>query len=197
MIGSGGKKLKTLEILGVPFVFLGGTILHFLYQLTGGSVAGILFGAVNESVWEHIKIFALPYVVWSIIELASSIPYFKQFVIAKVFGLYLQSVLIIVFFYMYTSILGYSILWLDILSVFVWIVISHIFSYKFTVNEADLRFLFPLAVGMLFLFFMMYFSFTAVPPHIELFKDPVTGMYGIIPKNIDVGAFVMETAFYS
>lgn len=186
------NRLKRLEIVGVFFVFISGTLLHFLYDWSNGSMLGVLFGSVNESVWEHIKIFAMPYIVWSVIELACSIPYFRQFIVAKVLGLYLLCGLITGFFYLYTMILGRHVLFIDITSVFMWIAIAHIFSYKATTSYKDLRHLFPLCLGLLFLFLAMYFSFTAVPPHIELFKDPVTGMYGIIPENIDVGAYFMS-----
>lgn len=186
------NRLKKLEIVGVFFVFLCGALLHFFYDWTNGSTLGVLFGSVNESVWEHIKIFAMPYIVWSVIELAFSIPYFRQFVVAKVLGLYLLCALIIGFFYLYTMILGRHVLFIDITSVFVWIAISHIFSYRATTSSKDLRHLFPLCLGLLFLFSAMYFSFTAVPPHIDLFRDPITGMYGIIPENIDVGAYFMS-----
>lgn len=186
------NRLKRLETVGVFFVFICGTLLHFLYDWSNGSMLGVLFGSVNESVWEHIKIFAMPYIVWGVIELAFSIPYFRQFVVAKVLGLYLLCGLIIGFFYLYTMILGKHVLFIDIISVFLWIAIAHIFSYRATTSYKDLRHLFPLCLGLLFLFSAMYFSFTAVPPHIELFKDPVTGMYGIIPENIDVGAYFMS-----
>ena len=178
--------------MGVLFVFISGTLLHFLYDWSNGSMLGVLFGSVNESVWEHIKIFAMPYIVWSVIELACSIPYFRQFIVAKVLGLYLLCGLITGFFYLYTMILGRHVLFIDITSVFMWIAIAHIFSYRATTSYKDLRHLFPLCLGLLFLFLAMYFSFAAVPPHIELFKDPVTGMYGIIPENIDVGAYFMS-----
>lgn len=134
----------------------------------------------------------MPYIVWGIIELAFSIPYFRQFVVAKVMGLYLLGVLIVSFFYLYTAITGTSILVIDIISVFVWIALSHFFSYKVTTSGKDLHNLFPLCLGLLFLFIVMYFCFTAVPPHLDIFKDPVTGMYGIIPENIDVGAYFMN-----
>lgn len=186
------NRLKRLEIVGVFFVFISGTLLHFLYDWSNGGMLGVLFGSVNESVWEHIKIFAMPYIVWSVIELACSIPYFRQFIVAKVLGLYLLCGLITGFFYLYTMILGRHVLFIDITSVFMWIAIAHIFSYRATTSYKDLRHLFPLCLGLLFLFLAMYFSFTAVPPHIELFKDPVTGMYGIIPENIDVGAYFMS-----
>lgn len=186
------KKLKRLEIIGVFFVFISATLLHFLYSWTNGSALSILFGSVNESVWEHIKIFSMPYIVWSIIELAFSIPYFRQFVVAKTLGLYLLIFLIISFFYFYTTIIGKAIFIIDIVSVFIWVALAHYFSYKATTSSKEIRFLFPLCLGLLFLFMIMYFCFTAVPPHIDIFKDPITGLYGIIPENIDVGAYFMS-----
>lgn len=134
----------------------------------------------------------MPYIVWGIIELAFSIPYFRQFVVAKTLGLYLLIFLIISFFYFYTTIIGKAIFIIDIVSVFIWVALAHYFSYKATTSSKEIRFLFPLCLGLLFLFMIMYFCFTAVPPHIDIFKDPITGLYGIIPENIDVGAYFMS-----
>lgn len=181
-----------LEVAGVFVVFICGALLHFVYEWSEGNVCSILFGAVNESVWEHIKIFAMPYAAWSIIELAAASPYFKQFVAAKVIGLYALSIMIIAFFYLYTAFTGHSILWIDIISVFVWIALSFYISYKLTISYKDLRNWFSLAVFMLILYFAMYFGFTAAPPHIELFRDPVTGIYGIPQKGFDAGAVFLN-----
>ena len=40
------------------FVFEGalGTLLHFVFDWSGGNVAAALFSAVNESIWEHMKL---------------------------------------------------------------------------------------------------------------------------------------------
>ena len=94
----GKKSFMYLELCGIPFIFVCGIFLSFLYEITDGSVIGIVFGSVNNSIWENVKLFSLPFVVWGVIELAFSIPYFRQFVVAKVFALYFQSTLIIVFF---------------------------------------------------------------------------------------------------
>ena len=64
------KKLyRTLSIVGVPVIYLIASALHFFYDLSNGSVLSILFSSVNESVWEHVKIFAVGFVIWSFIEL--------------------------------------------------------------------------------------------------------------------------------
>ncbi|HHZ06357.1 MAG TPA: hypothetical protein GX401_06175 [Clostridiales bacterium] len=182
---------KRLEIIGVFVVFISGALLHFLYNWNGG-VCGVLFGAVNESVWEHIKIFAMPYVAWSIIELAISAPYFKRFVIGKVLGLYTLSVLIAGFYYLYSGIIGRSVLAVDIISVFLWIGIAFYISYNIVVSDKEIRQFFTLSLYMLLLYFAMYFSFTVAPPHIDLFRDPNTGTYGI--PNLD---FSSLQAFWS
>lgn len=183
---------QKMEIIGIFFVFISGTLLHFVYDWMDGNVCSILFGAVNESVWEHIKIFAMPYVVWAIIELAAAMPYFKQFVVAKVLGLYGLSLTMILFFYLYTAFTKGSILWLDIVSVFIFICLSHYFSYKVTLSHVNLQQWFMPAVFLLLVYFSMYFGFTAAPPKVDLFKDPKTGMYGIPNSWLDAGAFFLE-----
>ena len=50
-------KLKKFEIAGVLIIYAAASLLHFLYRLTDGNIFAILFGAVNESVWENIKNF--------------------------------------------------------------------------------------------------------------------------------------------
>ncbi|HIQ80628.1 MAG TPA: hypothetical protein IAD32_05005 [Candidatus Scatavimonas merdigallinarum] len=171
--------LKKMEIIGVFFTFIGGTLLHFAYEWSGGAVWSILFGAVNESVWEHVKIFAMPYLLWGVLELCCARPYFKMFVIAKVAGVYFLSAIIIAFFYLYSGIAGTSVLWVDIVSVFVWIALAHLLSYKITLSDRDLRAWFVPALFALLLFAAMYFGFSAAPPQIDLFKDPQTGAYGL------------------
>lgn len=186
------RKFKILEITGIPVIFLLATLLHFVYDFTDGSTLSILFGAVNESVWEHVKIFAVGYVFWSLVELLWVKPPFKKFVTAKTIALYFLSLAIIVFFYTYNLFSKEPILWLDISSSFVFVVLSQYISYRLITNENDIKDYFTVALMMLMLFFLMFFSFTAFPPKIDLFRDPITGMYGIIEDYIDKGAVFLH-----
>lgn len=186
------RKFKILEIIGIPVIFLLATLLHFVYDFTDGSTLSILFGAVNESVWEHVKIFAVGYVFWSLVELLWVKPPFKKFVTAKTIALYFLSLAIIVFFYTYNLFSKEPILWLDISSSFVFVVLSQYISYRLITNENDIKDYFTVALMMLMLFFLMFFSFTAFPPKIDLFRDPITGMYGIIEDYIDKGAVFLH-----
>src|SRR5690606_4783951 len=46
----------------LPLIVLG-SLLHFLYDWTGGQRWAAVMGAVNESYWEHIKIAIWPVVL--------------------------------------------------------------------------------------------------------------------------------------
>lgn len=181
------KSFKASCLIGSVFIFLAGTELHFFYEQSGGHVLSILFGAVNESTWEHIKMFIAPYVVWSILELAYLRPSFKAFVVGKVLGLYVFPVGIITLFYSYTAIVGAHFLWADILIALIVCVLAQCISHKvYFLGKKSARF-FTLALTALVLMAVMYFSFTAVPPRAELFRDPVTNSYGIPNSGYGTG----------
>ena len=61
-----------MEVIGLVFSILLGTIGHFLYDWSNrNSLFGFLF-AKNESTWEHIKLGVTPIMLWTIIELLTS-----------------------------------------------------------------------------------------------------------------------------
>lgn len=109
------ERFKQLETWGVAFTCLTGLLLHFSYRLSGGAVWSILFGAANGSVWETVKIMALPYLCWSIVELCFLRLPLKNFVVARVTGLYVMTAGTIAFRLLYAGILGTSYAWADIL----------------------------------------------------------------------------------
>ena len=55
--------------------------------------------------------------------------------------------------------------------------------------------LFLPCVFMMLLLIAVYCSFTVFPPHMILFEDIQTGMYGIIPEYIDSGAIALDTLY--
>ena len=186
------KLYRTLTIIGVPVIYLIASALHFFYDLSNGSVLSILFSAVNESVWEHIKIFTVGFVVWSFVELFWAKPPFKKFITAKILSLYFLSLSIIVFFYSYTTVIGKAILAVDLVSSFIFVALSQYITYRLVTSENKSADYFAVAVMLIMLYFVMFFSFTLFPPKIDLFKDPVTGMYGIIDDNVDLGAVFLD-----
>ena len=80
--------------------------------------------------------------------------------------------------------MGHSILLLDIVSVFIWIILAHYISYKLVLSNLELDKFFTISAFLLTILLAMYLTFSVNPPKLDLFKDPQTGLYGIIPKNV-------------
>lgn len=59
---------RTWEIISLFWTLAAGNLLHFVYDWTGSSVAAALFSAVNESTWEHMKLLAVPWILFSLVE---------------------------------------------------------------------------------------------------------------------------------
>ena len=53
---------------GFAVATFGGTILHFLYDWTGGSILAAPFSGVNESTWEHMKLLFWPLFLFAVVQ---------------------------------------------------------------------------------------------------------------------------------
>lgn len=167
------------EAIGCVVIYAAASVLHFIYGLSGGATLAIIFGAVNESVWEHVKIFSTAYIGWALVQLLWLRVPFRRYVVAKCAGLYLLSGGIVGFFYLYTAFTGRTILLVDLCSSAALVCLAQFCSYRMTVCDRDTRDWFVPALMLLMLYYLMFFSFTVFPPRIALFRDPVTGSYGI------------------
>ncbi len=186
------KTFKIFEIAGVFVIYLIATGLHFVYDFSGQSALSILFGAVNESVWEHIKIFCAGYVIFAFLELLCVKVPFRKFVVAKTAGLYLMSLFIIAYYYSYTFFTQRHIVAVDLILSFVAVVLAQFVSYNMTVKDINTENFFDISVMLIMLFFIMFFSFTVFPPKLELFRDPNTNTYGVIDTYVDAGAYYLD-----
>lgn len=183
------KLFKRQEMLGV-FVSLMLTFLMWqIYNLTKGNPLGVIFGSVNNSIWEQLKALIISYVVFGGLELFTSKPYFRQFVVGKAWGLYGVISAYIILRYITISVFN---VFVNSFVALVSLIIGYVVSYFVTNFKADLRDLFVPSFFMLVLIFVMFFSFSAFPPKLTLFQDPDTGMYGIIPDYIDTGAIILN-----
>lgn len=57
--------LKKWEIANWIWIIAAGSLLHFVYDLTGENPFVGVFVPVNESVWEHLKLLLLPVFLFS------------------------------------------------------------------------------------------------------------------------------------
>lgn len=172
--------IKKWYIMGTVFIILFGTLLHFVYEWSGNNAFVGIFGAVNESTWEHLKLLFWPAFIFSIIEYIFIGKDFNNYITAKAISFYVGILLIITLFYTYTGIIGNNCLVMDISIFIISVIISQYIGYKITTANSDVsmkvNIISFIAIVLLVLAFVV---FTFNPPQIPLFKDPITGGYGI------------------
>lgn len=165
------------QLMGFAVTALGGTLLHFLYDWTGGSRLVAPFSGVNESTWEHMKLLFWPMLIFAIVQSF----FFKEqenFWCVKLRGILLGLGLIPVLFYTYNGVIGKSPDWINIAIFFIAAAIAYIYETR-QANEATACASPGRAIALLCVIAFMFILFTFVTPMLGIFRDPVTGTYGI------------------
>jgi hypothetical protein len=103
----------------------------------------------------------------------------NNFFIAKAIGVYLMVAIIPLVFYSYTALSGESIFAIDISSFVVAVIIGQLLSYKLLTYRQLTKNLNKIAVAAIILLALAFIVFTYYPPQLQIFKDSVTGKYGI------------------
>ena len=180
MISLKKKSVLFYELLEMLFISLLGGLLHFTFEWSGYQPIVGVFSAVNESVWEHLKLGFWPALLYAIIEYRQIKKETNNFFLAKTVVAYAIIVIIPVIFYSYTSITGESIFIIDISSFFVTVVIAQLLSYRLLIHKQLSDKLEKLALGALLILGVAFIVFTFYPPHLPIFQDPISGDYGIV-----------------
>ena len=108
------KRWRTWETVGLLVVLAAGNLLHFIYDWTGQSPIAAPLAAVNESTWEHMKLFITPWVLWSLVE-RIALQGHGSLLPARGLGMLTGLTAIPALFYTYQGILGRGIMWVDVL----------------------------------------------------------------------------------
>lgn len=174
------KNILIFSIVGFIFVSVLGTLSHFFYEWSGENKLIGLFFPVNESVWEHLKLAIFPTFVFFVLGLVflkriNFKVYFVWFFVVIITPM----ILIPLFFYSYTSMLGYSIVVVDILIFFVSVFTAFLLGcIVLNLKEVKKGF-FILSIVGIAMILIFYLTFTYFPPKISLFKDSTTNNYGV------------------
>ena len=171
------RNIPRWQIAGFIFVSALGTFLHFLFDLTGGSVAVAPFSAVNESIWEHLKLLYFPMVIFALREYLRWGRAETGFWHIKLMGILTGLILVPALYYTYTGIFGVNADWLNITIFFV---VAAVVFYLETKLFAGSRRHLPdwIAILLITVIGIAFALLTFLPPHIPFFRDPSTGTYG-------------------
>jgi len=167
------------ELVGMVFIIILGSVLHFTFEWSGGNSVVGAFSAVNESVWEHLKLVFWPALLFMLIEYLPLRKTANNFDLAKTTGVYLAIVTIPVVFYSYTAVTGKSIFLIDISTFVVAVIIGQISSYKLLTHKKLAENLDRISLVLLVILGIAFVLFTFYPPQLPVFRDPITGRYGI------------------
>ena len=167
------QRIKRWQLAGFLFVAVAGTLLHFLFDWTKGNVVAGLFSAVNESIWEHMKLLYFPAVLFSLWEARGWKG--RCFWTGKLLGLLAGLLLIPVLFYTYTGALGIFADWFNVTIFF--IAGGVMFALETWLLQREKPCLPGAWVGIVLLG-LLFVLFTFWTPRIPLFEDPITGTYG-------------------
>ena len=167
------------ELVGMVFAISIGTLLHFTFEWSGFQPIAGVFSAVNESVWEHLKIAFWPTLLYSIFEYRYLSKKINNFFFAKATGIYAIMLIIPTIFYAYTIFIEHN-LTIDIISFMFAIIIGQLISYKILTFKKLSENLKLISLVALIILAIAFAVFTFYPLEIPLFQDPNTGEFGII-----------------
>lgn len=171
------SRLLGWEVTGFVFIAMLGIPLHFCFEWSGHSRLIGLFSPVNESTWEHFKLCLWPGVLFALIEFRAIRRQTNSYWKAKALGLLSMPVALVVLFYSYTALLGYHVLLVDILVFFLAVAIGQIISYWILKSTTSASRWWAAVIIVTALALVV---FTYNPPHLFLFRDPVTSRYGVM-----------------
>ncbi len=174
------KSILCWELGGIAFIFVLGSVLHFAFEWSGRAIPVAPIATVNEGVWEHLKLGFWPALGYTAVEYGRFGKSVNNFPFAKTLGVYLIPITIGVLFYGYTAILGHGLLVAGIAIFVVAVVIGQLVSYKVLTASPVPKRLNRLALIALAVLGVLFMLFTFYPPQCPLFRDSITGGYGIV-----------------
>ena len=174
------KRLFFWELAGFLFTSAVGSLLHFVYEWSGGSLAAAVVSAVNESTWEHMKLLFVPMFLFSVVQVCVLGKTYPNFQAVRAVSIVTGLTLIPVLYYTYTGAWGQMRDWANIAVFFLAALGAFLLDF-YLLRRNRLSAPWQQVLGLIVLW-ALAFCFvwcTFRPPHIALWRDPLTGTYGI------------------
>ncbi len=175
------KKMPLLlfEGISILFIFILGVLLHFTYEWSNQNSLVGLFSAINESTWEHLKLVFFPTLLFTLIGNFLYKKEYPNYLCAKTKGILISLAFLVIFFYTFQGVIGFSLAILNISSFFISVLVGEFYFLK---EKEQISCCNKFCIFILILLTLCFILFTYFPPPINLFKDPLTKTYGIQNK---------------
>lgn len=177
---SDNKKLKVWSIAGIFIVFMLSGGWHFLYSDLLKSGVTAIIAPVNESPWEHAKLFFIPALIWYVILYFIVGRKFPNFIFSHAVSLIVMPLLMLLSFYAYQIFIPENLI-IDIILTFIVVAVGQLLAYKLTTSKRNLsgqRYNIA-AMAIVLALLAVFTIFTFNPPHWDIFLDTEKMKYGI------------------
>jgi hypothetical protein len=164
-----------LDWWGALFIAVVGTAWHFVYGWSGDNAAVGLVAPVNESVWEHTKLVAVPSLMWNAMA-ALRLPQRDRLAWAAFAEACVGPVVMVGGYYLYTAVIDRGWFVMDIALFFLALTAGRLVNHYLRVGSGRVPGTVPsllLIAGLLAGFALL----TVSPPDLPLFQEPPPGFY--------------------
>ena len=171
---------KKWEVIGLLLTLAAGNLLHFVYDWSGENMIVAAVSGVNESVWEHMKLLAMPWILWSVVEVIVLRRCRLPILSARTVGLLVGLLVIPLLYYSYTGATGINVSLIDIV-IFQLAVLAAFGSSWFLLQRRWFCGLFWQLLGGIVLVGMLtlFVWWTYRTPQLPIFVDPATQQRGM------------------
>ena len=172
------RTLRAWFIVGAFVIFGLAALWHFVYAWIPSGVTAVIF-PVNESVWEHVKLFFFPAIIYYVLQYFAIGRRFRNFIFSAGLSLLIMPGLALALFYFYREGLGIAeSLLIDIIITFACICIGQFIAYKMTIRKRLVgRAVIAWVIALLMLIALGLLTFFV--PKTGIFMDNGTKGYGI------------------
>lgn len=151
------------------FVALLGILLHFTYDLSGQNTFVGFFSSMNESTWEHLKLFFFPMLLLTLLELLRHKNALASFLSARTTIIFAGMTFIVIAFYTFWGISGKLIDFVNISIFFIGVFFAFALEQFFLKRPPVLSL--SSSVVLLAVFTFLFIIFTYSPPALGIFYD--------------------------
>lgn len=182
------KRLILWEVGSYIWIALAGSALHFSFELSEFWTPLAFVSSVNESTWEHLKMYFWPGLVFALVQYTYTRDIANNYWLAKLASLIAVPLGVIVSFYGYLSIsipiYGKGFFEYDIATMFFGLTLASVVAYKIMVRPQFNRPSKQLIITGYATLVFMFSTFTFYPPKMFLFENyfgyVYSGEYGIL-----------------
>ena len=175
------RSWRKWEVAGLFFTLIWGNLFHFVFDWSGENELIGAIAAVNESVWEHLKLLIVPWVLWSVVEVLA-LRRSRICVLAPRASALLVGVLCIpVAYYTYVGSSGANVAILNIIIFQLAVLLAFFVSWRLLDKgrlQGAVWSILGGAVLLALLALTVYWTYS--PLEIPLFTDSQTGQTGIV-----------------